>query len=88
MKDTAITMENMDFDSTIGNEVDIFLLIYLLQHPIFILSRLPLFILWTILTCCCDKGRDYDDDEKFEDRVISFDYIDWETDNRGRFENH
>jgi hypothetical protein len=78
----------LDVDSTIGNEIDIFLIIYLLQHPMFMLIRIPLFILWSLLTCCCDKGENYDEDEKFENKMISFDYIEYETNNHGGFENH
>lgn len=42
-----------------------YLIVYLLQHPIFIVSRFPIFLLYSILTCCCDKGADIDDNEEF-----------------------
>lgn len=50
--------------------------------------RVPLFMCWSILTCCCDKGQEYSAEEKFEDRIISFDYIEYELPNRGNFANH
>ena len=40
--------------------LDTYLILYLLQHPIFIISRPPMFILYSILTCCCQKGENLD----------------------------
>ena len=70
------------------NNLSTYLIVYVLQHVIFIVARIPIFILYSILTCCCDKGRDYGDDEKFEDRVISFDFIEYELGLLNNFENH
>ena len=64
------------------------LIIFLLQHPIFIVARIPIFILYSLLTCCCDKGRDYPGDELFKDRIISFDYIEYEEGRLNNFVNH
>ena len=44
------------------SNLDTYLIIYLLQHPIFIASRIPIFILYSILSCCCNKGIDVDAD--------------------------
>ena len=30
------------------------------------------------MTCFCNKGADYADDDKFEDRIISYDFINYE----------
>lgn len=30
---------------------------------------------WTVLTCCCDAGRTYDEGHTFTETIISFDYI-------------
>lgn len=59
-----------------------------LQHPIFIIVRLPLFILWSLLTCCCDPGREYSQNEKFEDTILSFDYVEYELGQLNNFMNH
>jgi len=64
-------------------------LVMALQHPIFIAFRIPLLLVWTILTCCCDKGREYSESEDFKDRIISYDYVEYELENEvGGFENH
>ena len=52
------------------------LFIYLLQHVIFFVLRMPLFMIYSILTMCCLKGHEYSDNEKFEDNLMSFEYID------------
>ena len=68
--------------------LDTYLIIYILQHPIFIISRIPIFILYTILTCCCDKNDMVDEDYEFKDRVISLDYIEFENTELNNFRNH
>ena len=73
-------------DST--SDLDTVLIIFLLQHPIFIVARIPIFIIYSLLTCCCDKGRDYPGDELFKDRIISFDYIEYEEGRLNNFVNH
>ena len=35
--------------------LDLWLILYLLQYPIFFIARFPLFLLFSFLTCCCDK---------------------------------
>lgn len=52
-----------------------YLIVYLLQHPIFIISRIPIFILYSILTCCCDKGDEVNARDEYRDRVLSMDFI-------------
>lgn len=47
------------------SRLDMYLIVYLLQHPIFIIARFPIFLLYSFLTCCCDKGADIDDNEEF-----------------------
>ena len=69
-------------------DFDLLLILYLVQHPVFIVARLPIFIIYTILTCCCDKGQEYSDSEEFGNRIISFQYIEvmsTELDNHGNF---
>jgi hypothetical protein len=45
-----------------------------LMHPIFMVARLPIFLIYTILTCCCDKGEDLGNEFPYEKLLISFDY--------------
>lgn len=59
-----------------------------LQHPLFMLARIPMFILWTLLTCCCDQGREYSENEKFEDRIISYNFVQYELGELNNFEGH
>ena len=83
-----IELENDD-----GN-LGIYLWGYVLQHVIFILARIPIFLLYSLLTCCCDKGETYPnapnrDAPDFSDRLISFDYIEYELNGMGgNFPNH
>lgn len=44
------------------------------MHPIFILARIPIFLVYAILTCCCDKGNDLEEGFPYEKLIISFDY--------------
>ena len=66
------------------SRLDMYLIVYLLQHPIFIIARFPIFLLYSLLTCCCDKGADIDDNEQFQDRILSFDFVPYEL---GRLNN-
>ena len=84
--DGSIVLDYSYEDST--TNLDTMLIVFLLQHPIFIIARVPIFILYSLLTCCCDKGRDYPGDELFKDRVISFDFIDFELGRLNNFANH
>lgn len=88
--------EDWDEDFVIGGlddeksdtMLDIYLIVYLLQHPLFIVARFPIFLIYSILTCCCDKGQEFNDDEKFEDRILSFDFVPFELGRLNNFENH
>lgn len=71
-----------------SSRLDMYLIVYLVQHPVFILSRFPIFLLYSILTCCCDKGQEIPDDTEFEDRVLSFDFVEYELGRLNNFENH
>ena len=55
---------------------------------IFVAIRAPLFLVYTILTCCCGKGNEFEEDYKFEDRIISYDYVKYELGLLNNFENH
>ena len=69
------------------SRLDVYLLVYLLQHPIFIVARLPIFLLYFLLTCCCNKGATiplYD----FEDRILSFNFVPNELNRLNNFHNH
>lgn len=49
------------------------------QHPIFIVARIPLFILYFLFTCCCDKSQEVNGEYEFKDSILSFEYIDWQN---------
>jgi hypothetical protein len=40
--------------------------------------RVPIFIFTYMLLLCCESGTNYDDDNKFDNMPISFDYIEYE----------
>ena len=46
-----------------------------LMHPIFIVARIPIFAIYAILTCCCDKGEDLGEDFPYNKLIISYDYV-------------
>lgn len=59
--------------------LDTLLIIYMCQHPIFIVARIPLFILYFVFTCCCDKSQEVNGEYEFKDSILSFEYIDWQN---------
>lgn len=61
---------------------------YVLQHAIFMVARPIIFVVYSILTCCCDKGIEFSENETFDDRIISYNYIESELPNYGNFENY
>ena len=65
-----------------------YLIIYLLQHPIFILARVPIFFIYSILTCCCEKGESMAEDFKFKDIVLSLDFVEYGLGRLNNFADH
>ena len=51
------------------------LILYGIQHLIFIVFRPLLFLMWTFMTCCCQMDEEYPEDYNFDDSIISFNYI-------------
>ena len=71
------------------SHLDSYLIVYLLQHPIFILSRPVQFFFFSLLTCCCQKGEDIDmDNVNMDDKIISFGFVEYELGALANFENH
>ena len=70
------------------SHLDLYLILFLLQYPIFVVARIPIFFLYTILTCCCDKGEYHSDDAQKEHTVIHLDFIPYELGQLNNFENH
>lgn len=75
-------------DESFKSNLDLYLILFLLQHPVFMVARIPIFFLYTLLTCCCDKGVDHNDNEQFKNAVIHFDFIPFELGQLNNFENH
>jgi len=50
-------------------------LVCALMHPIFMIGRIPIFAVYAILTCCCDKGGDLDEEFPYNKLIISYDYV-------------
>ena len=71
-----------------GTFLFVVLLVHVCQHALFIVARPIFFIAWSILTCCCDKGREFGENESFDDCMISYKYIEHETEFRGGMLNH
>lgn len=59
---------------TVQTNFHINCLVIALMHPIFILARIPIFVVYAILTCCCDKGDDLEEDFPYDKLIISLDY--------------
>ena len=92
---TAIMLKNYGEEQELENvprEVNsnlvLVLFLYALQIPIYLVARLPIFIVFTCLTCCCDTAQEVHSQHDFKNWVIHLDYIDYETSNREGFENH
>lgn len=58
-----------------SHNFEVVCIIYVLQHVLFMLIRAPAFWCWTVLTVCCDPGRNYPPNHRFKDSIISFDYV-------------
>jgi hypothetical protein len=54
--------------------LDTLLIVYLLQHPFFILARIPIFLVYAILTCCCGKGEDVSEEHDYSEYIIALGY--------------
>ena len=87
--------ENWDKDQDDGyfrggtTRLDMYLIVYLLQIPIFWIARLPVFCLFEFMTCCCDKGEDIDMDiADMKDRVIAYDFVEYELGRLHNFQHH
>lgn len=69
--------------------------IYLLQHLIFLLWKIPLYAVFACLTCC-QESPEMDKDEYGEvvekpllrDHIISNNYIKWQENAMNNFEHH
>lgn len=51
------------------------LIIYGLQHVIFIVLRPLLFFIWTFFTCCCNHDDEVPENYDFDMSLVSFDYV-------------
>lgn len=72
----ANTDENEDLFTSRAFEV--LLIIYAFQHVIFIIFRVFAWVVWGLLTSCCDHGRDFDKSDTFEWSIISPKYVEYQ----------
>lgn len=75
-------------DEEEATQLDMLLIIYVLQHPLMFVARIPLFIVYTLLTCCCDKSPMTHSRKEFKDLIISLDYVKYQYEDHNNFENH
>lgn len=64
------------------------MIIYLLHPIIFMLIKVPLFGLYSILCCCTNKGDEQSNNEDYEDTILSFKYIETMNAEHNNFGNH
>ena len=80
---------SVDFNNNASTSgLDILLILFVLQHPLFMLARVPIFMLFAIITFCCDKGTEYPAEEDFKDCIISYDFVHYELGILNNFRNH
>lgn len=63
------------------------LILFIAQHPTFMICRWPVFFAIYCLSICCDKGQDFPANYEFKRLSISYDYILYETEGVQNFEN-
>ena len=69
--------------------LDSYLILFLLQIPIFFALRIVIFMLFSIFTCCCNVwDEDLPDGLELKERIISYDFVDYELGILNNFENH
>lgn len=54
-----------------------YLILYVIQIPMFIAARPIAFFVWTLVTCCLPMGDEYDADNQYHWSIISPDYIEY-----------
>lgn len=67
---------------------DLYLIIYLAWNVIKYILRWPIFILFELLTCCCDKGDTDEVDinsENLESHIFHFNYVKHHTERLNNF---
>ena len=84
----AFEFGSLELERLERTRLDAYLIVYLLQHPIFMVARVPIFVLYSIITCCCDKGATLPDDFSFKDRIIGLDFVEYELGVLNNFEDH
>ena len=67
--------------------LDTYLTIYLLQLPIFLGARFPLWCVYSCATCCCDDGEAININyESMRERIVSYDYVPYHLERLQNFE--
>lgn len=61
-----------------NTNLEITLLIYAFQHPLYMIARVFVFFGTYFLMLMCEAGRDFPENHRFENIAISYDYIAYE----------
>ena len=51
-------------------------------------ARPIIYFVFSFFTCCCDKGASLPEDFKFDDRIISLNFVEYELGQLNNFEDH
>jgi len=52
------------------------------MHPIFMVARIPIFLVYALFTCCCDKGDDLPEGFPYHKLMISYEFVERELQDR------
>jgi len=63
---------------------------YCVHLPALVVARLPIFLIYSLLTCCCSKNEEIDEtvEAQMITRVIHYDYIEYELGHLHNFQHH
>ena len=69
--------------------LDSYLIIFLIHIPVLVVARFPLFAIFSILMCCCDKGEVViEEDTEIMSLIWHYDFVDYELGVLNNFVNH
>ena len=79
-------MGELEYGTT---RLDTYLILFMLQVPIFFLLRLVIYAFFACLTCCCNVwDEDLPEGLNLKERIISVDFVDYERGILNNFAHH